>query len=222
MDKENEKPYSGSCFLVPAKETRREQVVINSRFIAVIAPAFSVEEARQFIKKIQMEFPDASHHVPAFRIGHGASIISHCSDAGEPSGTAGRPVLAVLTGSGLGDAVVVITRYFGGTKLGTGGLVRAYSAAAKDVLEAVPRAMKIPAHKVLITINYKDYEMVKKNILLLNGTILEQSFLSKITITALLPVEKNTELNTSIQNITNDFARIETIETKLNMLIPCE
>ncbi len=222
MDKKNEKPYSGSCFLVPAKETRIEQVVINSRFIAVIAPAFSVEEARQFIKKIQMEFPDASHHVPAFRIGHGASIISHCSDAGEPSGTAGRPVLAVLTGSGLGDAVVVITRYFGGTKLGTGGLVRAYSAAAKDVLEAVPRAMKIPAHKVLITINYKDYEMVKKNILLLKATILEQSFLSKITITALLPVEKNTELNTSIQNITNDFARIETIETKLNMLVPCE
>ncbi len=208
--------------MVPAKETRIEQVVINSRFIADIAPAFSVEEARQFIKKIQIEFPDASHHVPAFRIGHGASVISHCSDAGEPPGTAGRPILAVLTGSGLGDAVLVITRYFGGTKLGTGGLVRAYSDAAKEVLECVPRAIKIPANKIQITIPYNDYEMVKKHLLQLNCTILEQSFLAIITITAYVPVEKFTELITSLKNITNNDAQIEPIETNLNFLVPCE
>ena len=75
-------------------------------------------------------------------IGHGESVTAHCSDAGEPSGTAGRPALAVLQGSGLGDAAVVVTRYFGGTKLGTGGLVRAYSDAVRSVLAGLSKAMK--------------------------------------------------------------------------------
>ena len=112
-------------FLVPAYEIRRETLVANSKFITTIAPARSVEEARILINKVQKEFPDASHHVTAFIIGYGVSQTAHCSDAGEPAGSAGRPTLAVLQGSGLGDVVVVISRYFGGTKLGVGGLVRA-------------------------------------------------------------------------------------------------
>ena len=112
---------------VPAAETRRKLTVSNSRFISSLAPVFSVDEAKAFIQRIKTEFPDASHNVPLYIIGHGASEIAHCSDAGEPSGTAGRPGLAVLRGSGLGDVAMVVTRYFGGTKLGTGGLARAYS-----------------------------------------------------------------------------------------------
>ena len=222
MDKGKGKKYCESNFLVPAKITRIELVVINSRFIADIAPAFSVEEARQFIKKIHLEFPDASHHVPAYRIGHGATVISHCSDAGEPSGTAGRPILAVLTGSGLGDAVLVITRYFGGTKLGIGGLVRAYSTAARDVLESVPRALKIPAYKINITVPYSEYEKAKNQILLQHGTILEQNFSTSVTITALIPVEQSNELHTCLQKISNGVARIDIFETRLNILVPCK
>ena len=109
---------------VPAHETRCEMVVVNSRFIATLAPVFSVDEAKAFIDRVKSEFPDASHNVPVYLVGYGDSVIAHCSDAGEPSGTAGRPALAVLSGSGLGDAAVVVTRYFGGAKLGTGGLVR--------------------------------------------------------------------------------------------------
>jgi uncharacterized YigZ family protein len=112
-------------YLIPAEEIRREIVVINSRFIASLAPAFTVEQAKNYLINIRKEFSDASHHVPAYIIGHYSSEISHCSDAGEPSGSAGRPALAVLRGSGLGDVIVVVTRYFGGTKLGIGGLVRA-------------------------------------------------------------------------------------------------
>jgi uncharacterized YigZ family protein len=123
---------------IPAQQTRTEIDVLNSRFIATIAPAFSVEQARLFIAGIKVEFSDATHNVPAYVIGHGSSVIAHCHDDGEPSGTAGRPALAVLSGSGLGDAVVVVTRYFGGTKLGTGGLVRAYRDAVRAVLEVVP------------------------------------------------------------------------------------
>ncbi len=121
-------------YRIPARRTRTEIVVVNSRFITTAQPAFSVDEAKAFIQEMKNEFADASHNVPAFLIGYGASVTAHCSDDGEPSGTAGRPALAVLQGSDLGDIVVVVTRYFGGTKLGTGGLVRAYTDAVKSVL----------------------------------------------------------------------------------------
>ena len=106
---------------IPASETRIEMKVKNSRFIATAAPVFSVDEAKAFIARVRDEFSDASHNVPAYQVGFGPSTIAHCSDDGEPSGTAGRPMLAVVRGSGLGDIAVVVTRYFGGTKLGTGG-----------------------------------------------------------------------------------------------------
>jgi uncharacterized YigZ family protein len=118
-------------YTIPARETRAEIKVVNSRFVATVAPVFSVDAAKAFIARVRREFADATHNVPAYLIGHGASVIAHCNDDGEPSGTAGRPALAVLRGSGLGDVAVVVTRYFGGTKLGTGGLVRAYSGAVR-------------------------------------------------------------------------------------------
>ena len=89
--------------------------------------------------------------------GHGATTTLGMSDDGEPSGTAGRPALAVLRGSGLGDAVLVITRYFGGTLLGTGGLVHAYGDAAKAVLAALPRAEKIEHRELMVTLPYAAY-----------------------------------------------------------------
>ncbi|MEN6410213.1 MAG: YigZ family protein, partial [Anaerolineaceae bacterium] len=128
--------------LVPARRVRAEIEIDRSRFIASASPAFTVEEARSFIQDIRREFPDATHHVPGFLIGSGASVTAHCSDDGEPAGTAGRPILVVLQGSGLGDIVVVVTRYFGGIKLGTGGLVRAYTQATQEVLRVLPRAEK--------------------------------------------------------------------------------
>ena len=140
--------------LIPATETRVELKVSNSHFIATAAPAFSVEEARAFIGRIRTEFADASHNVPAYVIGHGTSTIAHCHDDGEPSGTAGRPMLAVVQGSGLGDVAVVVTRYFGGTKLGTGGLVRAYGDAVKEVLAALPRAEKVATVTVMVEAPY--------------------------------------------------------------------
>src|SRR5215216_5950308 len=127
------RPYS-----VPLDEIRRELVVVNSRFIATLAPVSTIDAARAFLSRIRKEFGDASHNVPAYIIGGGNTVTEYFSDDGEPSGTAGRPALAVLRGSGLGDVVVVVTRYFGGTLLGTGGLVRAYGAAVKAVLALLP------------------------------------------------------------------------------------
>ena len=141
---------------VPQSRTRTEIKVSNSRFISTIDRADSVKEAQAFIRSIREEMPDASHHVYAFKIGHGSSISEGMSDDGEPSGTSGPPAMAVLRGSGIGDVVLVITRYFGGTKLGTGGLVSAYGAAAKAAVaelateEKIKRktfTLRVPAHR---------------------------------------------------------------------------
>ncbi|MBN1318557.1 MAG: YigZ family protein, partial [Anaerolineales bacterium] len=149
-----------TSYPIPEREVRKEIRVVNSRFIATVAPALTVDQAKEFISRIRNEFADASHNVPAFLIGYGSSVTAHCSDDGEPSGTAGRPVLSVLRGSGLGDVVLVITRYFGGTKLGTGGLVRAYSEAARQVLDLAPRAVKVATQTLLVVVPYSLYEQL--------------------------------------------------------------
>src|ERR1044071_5679568 len=120
----------------PLNEIRREQVILKSRFIASLTPVFSIAEARAFLMRIKKEFADASHNVSAYIIGGGNTVTEYFSDDGEPFGTAGRPALTVLRGSGLGDVAVVITRYFGGTLFGTGGLVKAYTASTQLVVRA--------------------------------------------------------------------------------------
>lgn len=167
---------------IPAAETEVELTVINSRFIASIAAVFSVDNARAFIKSMRTRYPDATHHVPAYLIGHGTATTAHCSDDGEPSGTAGRPALAVLQGSGLGDVVVVVTRYFGGTRLGKGGLVRAYSDAVRQVLKAVPLAYKVPTLTVRLTLPYSLYEQVMLLVDKHNGELQEKDFAAEVTL----------------------------------------
>ena len=199
---------------VPATETRRELTISNSRFISSLAPVFSVDEAKAFILRIKAEFPDASHNVPLYIIGHGASEIAHCSDAGEPSGTAGRPALAVLRGSGLGDIAVVVTRYFGGTKLGTGGLVRAYSEAVRLVVDAVPRAEKVLTHTLMLVFPYTYLERVRLLVVAQDGKVLDEDFAADVTLTARLRVEKLPDFQASLSELTNGKVQAEIIETK--------
>jgi len=167
-------------YFVPASRYSLESRVANSRFIATISPAFSVEEAKAFITEINKKYSDATHNVPAFIVGHGSSMISHSSDNGEPSGTAGRPALSVLKGSGLGDSVLVITRYFGGTKLGTGGLVKAYSDSAREIIAAVPKAKKTLVHYVSLECPYALYELIDRTIRKHHGQIITEAFTDKV------------------------------------------
>jgi uncharacterized YigZ family protein len=199
---------------VPAAQTRRELIVSNSRFISSLSPTFSVDEAKAFILCIKAEFPDASHNVPLYIIGHGASEIAHCSDAGEPSGTAGRPALAVLRGSGLGDVAVVVTRYFGGTKLGTGGLVRAYSEAVRLVVDSVPRAEKVLTHTIMLVFPYTYLERVRLLVTAQEGKVLDEDFTTEVTLTARLMVEKLLAFQASLSELTNGKVQAEVIETK--------
>lgn len=205
---------------IPGQQARAEIEVLNSRFIATIAPAFSVEQAREFIAEIKAEFSDATHNVPAYVIGHGSSVTAHCHDDGEPSGTAGRPALAVLSGSGLGDAVVVVTRYFGGTKLGTGGLVRAYGDAVRAVLEEVPRAEKVPVHTVMIALPYPAFERVRLLVAAHGGQILDESFTAEVTVTARFAVEQFPAFEQALQTLSRGAWGAEIIKSE-EAIVPC-
>ena len=167
---------------IPARTTRVETVVVNSRFIATIGRADTVAEARQFIQAARDEMPDATHHVYAFRVGYGGSVTEGMSDDGEPSGTSGPPVLAVLRGADLGDVVIVVTRYFGGTLLGTGGLVKAYGDAVRAVLKLARRAVKVPTTTLGVQLPYPLFEQVQRLAAARGAEVLESQFLTDVTL----------------------------------------
>jgi uncharacterized YigZ family protein len=202
------KPYS-----IPLNEIRREHVVVNSKFIATLTPVFSTEAARAFIARMKKEFGDASHNVPAYIIGGGNTVIEYCSDDGEPSGTAGKPALAVLRGSGLGDVAVVVTRYFGGTLLGTGGLVKAYTESTQLVVNAIGRGERVQVYVAMVAIPYNLLErlrlMVKRN----HGEILAEDFAADITMTLQFPVEMFESFQSELRELSAGKLRAEVIES---------
>jgi uncharacterized YigZ family protein len=208
--------------LIPARETRVEIEVSNSRFIATAAPVFSVDEARAFVARIKREFNDASHNVSAYLIGHGATTIAHCTDDGEPSGTAGRPALAVLRGSGLGDVVVVVTRYFGGIKLGTGGLVRAYGDAVREVLDALPRAARVATHTAVIVTPYTWFERVRLLIAAHHGQILDEAFAAEVTVKAQFAIARFQGFQEALQDLSNGALEAEVVETDRATIMPVQ
>ncbi len=202
-----------SRYPIPAQAAEAEITVVNSRFIANLAPVFSVETAREFISDIRRSHPTAAHHVPAYIIGGGAAVTTHCSDDGEPSGTAGRPALAVLSGSGLGDVAVVVTRYFGGVKLGTGGLVRAYSDAVRAVLSITPHAEKVPSHTVMIVAPYAWFERLTLLIAAHHGQLLDQDFAAEVTLTARFAIEAFPAFVEALNQASHARLTAEIIET---------
>ena len=182
--------------------------VAHSRFIATAGLVTSVEAARAFIAGVRAEMPDASHHVYAYIIGHGNTTTLGMSDDGEPSGTAGRPVMGVVKGSGLGDVIVVVTRYFGGTLLGTGGLVHAYGDAAKAVLAIMPREEKIERRTLVIVVDYASYEQTRRLIAAHASTITIEEFAADVTIEVSVPLEQQPLLASAVTELTAGKAQI--------------
>ncbi len=180
-------PASG--YPVPASTCEAETRFKNSRFIGTAGPTASVEAAQEFIDSIRSRFPDASHHVYAFSIGYGATVTEGMSDDGEPPGTAGRPVLAVVKGSGLGDVAVVITRFFGGTKLGTGGLVRAYTQTAQQVLGELETTRKIERIGATLHVSYRLHAACRRALEEVGAIIHNEVFDSQVTIELLFAEE---------------------------------
>lgn len=208
------------CKLIPARRVEVELIDRNSRFIANAAPAFNVTQAQDFMSWIRDKYPDANHHVPVYLIGHDSATIAHCSDAGEPAGTAGRPALAVLQGSGLGDIVVVITRYFGGTKLGTGGLVRAYSDCMRLILESMPLAKKVATTTIMFVVPYALFEQSKLMVYNHDGSIVDQIFGADVTLTVRLINQHLESFKERMVNLTHGGIEFITIEERENTILP--
>lgn len=202
------------AYSIPLNEIRREQIVVNSRFIATLAPVFSLDEARAFIARIKKEFADASHNVPAYIIGGGNTVTEYFSDDGEPSGTAGKPALAVLRGSGLGDVAVVVTRYFGGTLLGTGGLVKAYTESTQMVVNAVGRGRRVPVHVAMAAIPYNLLERIRLVVTRQGGKVLDEDFAADITMTLQLPVDAFEAFQNELRELSAGKLKAEVIESK--------
>jgi uncharacterized YigZ family protein len=146
---------SDDAYLTLADRARPRFTVQGSEFIGHAAPAESVDAAEAFIEEIEAEYADATHNVPAYRV-RADPFREYSSDDGEPSGSAGKPMLSVLQGRELENAVVVVTRYYGGTNLGVGGLVRAYSQATKDALNAAEVIEERPHEQFIATVEYDD------------------------------------------------------------------
>lgn len=206
--------FMSKLYSIPLTEIRREHIVVNSRFIATLAPVFSPEEARTFIARIKKEFADASHNVPAYIIGGGNTVTEFCSDDGEPVGTSGKPALAVLRGSGLGDVAVVVTRYFGGTLLGTGGLVKAYTESTQMVVNAVGRGRRVAVHVSMLAIPYNLLERVRLMTTRHNGEVLGEDFAGDITLTLQFPVDVFDGFQKELQELSAGKLKAEVIETR--------
>jgi uncharacterized YigZ family protein len=206
--------------LVPAARFSTESQVKGSRFISTIGPASSITDAKGFISDISQLYSDATHNVPAYLIGFGSSTVAHSNDDGEPSGTAGRPALSVLIGSGLGDVVIVITRYYGGTKLGTGGLVKAYTNAARDAVLGVPKARKVVVTKASLTCPYNVYERAIRSIKAQQGFHLQEDFAGQVRIRFSVPTSNLEPLQHTIIELTNGKFEIEILEKEGFAFLP--
>lgn len=203
---------------LPAGESSHEIIVVNSRFIATLAPVESVEAARAFIHTIKQRYADATHNVPAYLIGHGNSVTEYCSDDGEPSGTAGRPALAVLRGSGLGNACLVVTRYFGGTLLGTGGLVKAYTQSAQEVIQRSARARRIEVATCLLALPYPLFDRVKLLAHSQSGKVLDSDFAADITLTLQFPTDRLGGFQRALSELSNGQLQAEVIEKRFTLV----
>ena len=158
----------------------------KSRFIATVAPVKSEEEAQSFIEQTKKKYWDARHNCTAFTIGS-QHQLTRCSDDGEPAGTAGRPMLDVLLGENIHDTAVVVTRYFGGTLLGTGGLVRAYSGAVREALKASVILERQKGVRLEIGTDYSDLGKIQYLIGQNQIPVLSSSYTDAVALELLVP-----------------------------------
>lgn len=184
-----------------------EIVEKKSRFIAHVKPIASEEEATKYIEEIKKQYWDARHNCYAYQLGD-RNQIQRYSDDGEPGGTAGMPILDVLRGRDIKDTIIVVTRYFGGTLLGTGGLVRAYSLASKEGIKASGLIERIPHIRQHFTVDYTLSGKVQYEVLN-GGHILEDTvYTDKVEFVVLSEVDMAEKLKENIVNITGNKAEI--------------
>ena len=191
------------------KEERQAEIVVKkSRFIAIARICNSIPEVKTLVDKTRTLHPGANHVVHAAVIGNQFSF----SDDREPKNTAGRPAFEVLKGSGISNICVLIVRYFGGTLLGTGGLVKAYGDAVKAVLDGIVTEEYVEKTDFSLTVPYDLYETVKRVLASVNAAVTKEDFASEITISGQVPLSSSEKLQSSLSEISN--GKIKAILTK--------
>ncbi|WP_448567595.1 YigZ family protein [Thalassotalea ganghwensis] len=192
---------SGS-YLVAATEVVEEIIVNRSRFICYLAPCQSKGQAKDFVKSIQEQHPNANHHCYAFVCGAPDDSQRYgFSDDGEPSGTAGKPMLIALQGSEIGEVCAVVVRYFGGVKLGTGGLQRAYGGSVRQALALLTTKTKIPMVHRTLACQYTHINDVHHILAKVGAKIVSEEFLSDIRLKVALPEQVVAEVASQLQTM---------------------
>ena len=197
-------------YRVPAAPAEVVEVIRRSRFVTRAGRAASREDAALFIEEARQKLPGATHYCWAFNAGAPGST-SHIgmSDAGEPHGTAGRPMLSALLHSGVGEVVAVCARFYGGVKLGTGGLARAYSGGVKHVLDVCPTVEKVERTPVVVTVSYDASQRVDRFLAELDATITEKLFGADVRYHVLVPAHRRARLDAGIADATSGRGRVE-------------
>ena len=197
--------------LILKSSTPQEMMVKNSRFLSEVIAVSTPDEAREVWHQQKIKYDNGGHIVYAFITGPQGNIAG-CSDDGEPSGTAGRPTLEVLKGSNLTNVILTTARWFGGTKLGTGGLVRAYTQAAQLALGAIETRELIPMASCSLQLPYSLYEQVKRIIQEVNFEITNEDFSNVISLVGTLP-EKNFEFfSLQIRELSSGAIKVTLLE----------
>ena len=196
-------------YRVPAGDAQSRLVIKHSTFIGTVGRARSAEAARVFIARARSAYPDASHHAWAFKITGGPQALIGSSDDGEPGGTAGRPMLAVLDASGLREVVAVATRYFGGIKLGRGGLVRAYSGVVREALIRLATAECVLHRVGRITVSYALYGRLR-SLLARYGVIVEEAtFAEEVAMLLAVPYEQTGQVAGLLRDLSSGQIALE-------------
>ncbi|HEX3158286.1 MAG TPA: YigZ family protein [Gemmatimonadaceae bacterium] len=199
-----------SRYPVPARTHRTEEEVRRSRFITTLERVTSVEAAADFIRRVSEEFADATHNCWAYVVGPpGSTDRIGMSDDGEPHGTAGRPMLNALLHGGLGDVAAVVTRYYGGVKLGTGGLVRAYGGSLQQALLSAPRAEHVDYRRFTVVVDYPAVDTIQQLLPTFEAEVLAQHYLADVTYELRLPSERVEAFRGAVLDATRGQGRIQ-------------
>lgn len=185
-----------------------EIVEKKSRFIGEVFPVEHEEEAMQLLEQVKKKYWDARHHCWAYVIS-GDRVQERLSDDGEPSGTAGKPILEVIRGQQVGNLLVVVTRYFGGTLLGTGGLVRAYTEAAKQTLAESVIITRITGYRLKIETDYTGLGKIQYLLAQRKIPIVQSEYTDQVTLSVLVSEEAENEIVQEITEATNGQADIK-------------
>ena len=197
-------------YRIPAQTHRMTEEILRSRFITTVGYTPTVVAAREFIAAVSGEFADASHNCWAYVVGTpGNTGQIGMSDDGEPHGTAGRPMLTVLLHSQIGDLCAVVTRYFGGTLLGKGGLVKAYSGGVQFALESLPLIERVPKTEITLMFDYAYVTPLQRLLPTFEATLASEHYSSDVFYTVSIPVEQVAGFTTAVTELTSGQAIIE-------------